>query len=325
MLIREIKRMGNLFVEDHDIHVAKSPFSAYEGERKKFDGRINGISLDHIMIKVKREDVFGVDYDILEAISDLEFSTSRMITQYLNLKGIMVEQSKVQSRLNFLNKLTIISRYKIVNDETETNTRIYCLERVGKYLLLSRDKPCKWVATDSARPLSTMKRILARNQAILTYRSRLNNIEKYIFNPVFKIITSNKVFKPDIQITFINRQGAKEVMLLEVARSYEGCIEKTIESLKNYKEYIDSFSPTPNMLEPPYMGIVGEDEEHIYRIFKGVVENKIQPLNREFLYTTDTKIINSELHRSFIQYALIRQEDGKVKTKIKELNFELFK
>ncbi len=316
--------MGTLFVEDADILVTKSPFSAYEGERKKFDGRLNSISLDHIMIKVKREDVFGIDFDILEAISDLEFSTSRMITQYLNNKGIKIDQGKVQNRLNFLNRLTIISRYKVVNDESETNTRIYCLERVGKYLLISRDIPCKWVATDSARPLSTMKRILARNQVLLTYKSRLNNIESYTVNPVYKIMATNKDLKPDLKITFTNQQGNNETILFEVARSYDGCMEKTIETLNTYKEYVDYFSPTPNMTEPPRLVLVGEDDKHLFEIFKQVLKNKIQPKNRDFIYTSDLRIIGGELSRSLIQFTIIK-ENNKFKPKIQELNFDLLK
>ncbi len=316
--------MGTLFVEDTDILVTKSPFSAYEGERKKFDGRLNGISLDHIMIKVKREDVFGVDFDILEAISELEFATSRMITQYLNLKGIKIEQGKVQNRLNFLNKLTIISRYKIVNDESETNTRIYCLERVGKYLLISRDIPCKWVATDSARPLSMMKRILARNQVILTYKSRVDNIEKYTVNPIHKIRATNKDLKTDLQIVFNNHQGMNETYLFEVARSYEGCLEKTVETLKTYKEYVDYFSPTPTMTEPPRLILVGEDDKHLFEIFKQVLTHKIQPSNRDFLYTSDLRVIGGELSRSLIQFTIVK-ENNKFKPKIQELNFDLLK
>lgn len=316
--------MSNLFVEDSQIQVSKSPFSAYEGERKKFDGRLNSISLDHIMIKVKREDVFGVDFDILEAVSELEFSTSRMITQYLNLKGINIQQDKVQNRLNFMNRLTLVSRYKIVNDEAETNTRIYCLERVGKYLLLSREIPCSWVATDSARPLPIMKRILARNQVLLTYRSRLGNVGSYAKNPVFKNVVTNKDFKPDLLLILTDAEGVNKPFVFVVTRSYDGFMEKTVNDLAAYCEFVENFSPTPDMLEPPQLIIVGEDDKHLFEVFKQVLTHKLQAADREFLYTSDLRVICGELNRSLIKFTLIK-ENEKIKPKIVELNSELLK
>jgi DNA-binding Lrp family transcriptional regulator len=316
----------SLFVEDEDIIVTKSPFSAYEGESKKFDGRVNNISIDHIMIKVKREEVFGIDFDIIEAISELEFATSRMITQFLMLRNIHVDQSKIQDRLKFLNRLMIISRYKVINDESEVNTRIYCLEKVGKYLLQSREISCKWLLSDSARPLYIMKRILARNQILLTYKTRLKNIEKSYHSPYLKVMATQRDFKTDLQICF-DTDGVKDVMLFEVARSYEGCMEKTLETLKAYKEYIEYFQPTPQILQPPKLVIVGEDDKHLLEIFKQVLKNSLIAPNLEFLYTTDLRVIGEDLSRSIVQLGLV-SVDGtptNVKPRFKEMSFSLLK
>jgi hypothetical protein len=310
--------MSNLFIKDKDITTSKSPFAKYEGEEKEFDGRDSGIRIDHIMLKVKKEYVFGVDFDIIEAIYKLQYSTSRMITQYLNLKGINIEQGKVQNRLNFLNRLTIISRYKVVNKESSTNTRIYCLEYMGKRLLQSREIECNWKQTDSGLELSMMKKILARNQVLLTYRSRLNNITNY------KTEFKNYSFAPDLEISLGEDGKTKEVMWFNVFRSYEGWEEKAEEKIREFKNFIDYFKKNVYVPIKPTFVIVGEDDKHLFEIFKIALINKLQPKDQSIKYTSDLRVIGNDLNKSLIEFTLEKQ-GGKYKPNLKELNFVLLK
>jgi len=311
--------MGNLFVEDKDIVVSKSPFSTYEGEKRKFDGRKTNISTDHIMIKVKREDVFGVDYDIIKAIYDLHFSTSRMITQHLNLKGIDIDQSKVQNRLNFLNRLNIISRYKIVNDETVANTRFYCLENMGRVLLLSRDYKCHWKQTDSAVDLKKMKTVLARNQVLLTYRKKLKSIESYRDSD---ILDGN--INPDLEIIINGKNDKKNKMWFVVERSYEGWEDNIERKLRFFKSYLDNYKPKQGFTSPPAVVIVGEDDRHLFEVFKIILKEKLNPVESFFLYTSDLRVISKDIDKSLIEFTL-EKDKGKYKPKIKELTYDLLK
>lgn len=310
--------MSNLFIKDKDINTSKSPFAKYEGEKKKFDGRDSGIRIDHIMMKVKKEYVFGVDFDIIETIYKLHYSTSRMITQYLNLKGINIEQGKVQKRLNFLNRLTIISRFKVVNEESSTNTRIYCLEYMGKRLLQSRDIECHWKQTDSTFALSMMKKILSRNQVLLTYRSRLNNIIEY------KTEFENYKFTPDLQISLGKDGKVEEIIWFSVFRSYDGWKEDAENKIRKFKGYIDYFKQDIVVPIKPTFVVVGEDDKHLFEIFKIALINKLQPKEQSIKYTSDLRVIGNDLNKSLIEFALEKQ-GGKYKPKLKELNFTLLK
>ncbi|MCT4662809.1 MAG: replication-relaxation family protein [Tissierellales bacterium] len=279
----------NLLADENKI-VSKSPFSAYRNEKDIYDGRKTSISLEHIMIKVKRGEVNGIDYEILKCVSELEFSTSRMITQLINLKGYNVEQEKVQRRLNFLNKTNIISRYMTVSEESKSNTRIYCLEKVGNVLLRSREWPSKWKQTDSIRPLETKKRILARNQIYLEYLRSGMDFESAKFD--YKINS----FKSDM----IVETGTKKYVFL-ISRSYPTEIEKFEVKVSDYFGMCEDFIVTPQMLEPPMLVIVGEDDNQLLEVFKKLVVKGLD--YSKVLFTTDLRVIN-DINRSILQFSI---------------------
>lgn len=314
--------MGSLFTPNGEINVSKSPFSSFFNERMIYDGRIDDISIEHIMMSVKRGFVFGVDFIILEAISELEFATSRMITIYLLLKNIEIEQSKVSRRLKLMKKKKIISRFKFVSDEGNPSVRAYCLEKAGKYLLMSRNYMCKWKQSHNTRPIDMTKEILARNQVLLNYRNHVNDrIDKYIINPVFKLKKSSEIFKPHLQINFTEKYG-NEILLFDVIRSYEGYKEKAVTRLRKFQEFYKYFAPTQDMPKIPKLILIGELDKHLFEILKVTIKEKLQLNNMEYLYTTDLRVIDEKLHKSIFKFDILKEEE-KNTVKIKELNFPI--
>ena len=70
---------------------------------------------------------------------------------------------------NTLVKSKILTRYYFTSDEGKGIYRIYCLEKMGKYLLDSRGIECKWQPTDNTKPVAMIKKRLAGNQVIIAY------------------------------------------------------------------------------------------------------------------------------------------------------------
>lgn len=315
--------MSNLLTPDDKVKVVKSPFSAYENENYKFDGQVSNVRLDDIMTKVKRNHIIAIDFVILEAVSELEFATSRMVTKYLELRGVEdMTQDKVHKRLKFLNKCKVVSRYYFTNDESDTNVKIYCLERHGKTLLLGRNYPCKWKPTDSIR-IESMKQILARNQVLLAFREKVKNLKEFEINPSIKLLQTATTFKPSLSIT-LDLIDKKEEILFEVVRSYDNYIETFISKMKSYEEYYNNFIPNSDKLEPAKFIIVGEDDKHLFEIFKSIFKAEIKLNQMEIVYTHDLRILDSELSRSFIRFDLVN-ENGRNKAKITELNYSAIK
>lgn len=311
--------MSNLLTPDDKVKVVKSPFSAYENEKYKFDGQVSNVRLDDIMTKVKRDHIVAIDFVILEAVSELEFATSRMVTKYLEIRGVEdMTQDKVHKRLKFLNKCKVVSRYYFTNDESETNVKIYCLERHGKTLLLGRNYPCKWKPTDSIR-IESMKQILARNQVLLAFREKAKNIKEFKINPPIKLLKSASIFNPSLSIT-LDLADKQEEILFEVVRSYDNYIETFISRLRLYEEYYNYFMPSSDNTAPAKFIIVGEDDKHLFEIFKAILKSGIKLKDMEIVYTHDLRILDNEINKSFIRFEIVT-ENGKNKAKITELNY----
>ena len=105
-----------------------------------------------------------------EIVNEFEFITSRQLFQILEIKGINpASQDKLNNKLEQLVKSKILTRYYFTSEEGKCIYRIYCLEKMGKYLLNSRDIECKWQPTDNTKTVAMIKKRLAGNQIIIAY------------------------------------------------------------------------------------------------------------------------------------------------------------
>ena len=140
-------------VEDNQIKAQVSPFAIREGEIKTFDGKDGYVSMNQIVHKINIGHITDIHFAILELVNQFEFITSRQLYQMLEIKGIDAKsQDKLNNKLEALVKSKILTRYYFTSEEGKGIYRIYCLEKMGKYLLNSKEIECKWQPSDNTKP-----------------------------------------------------------------------------------------------------------------------------------------------------------------------------
>ena len=167
-------------VKDDQIQAQISPFAIRKGEIKTFDGQDGYVSMNQIVHKINIGHLTDIHFTILELVNEFEFITSRQLLQMLEIKGIEVgSQDKLNNKLDSLVKSKILTRYYFTSDEGKGVYRIYCLEKMGKYLLGTREVECKWQPSDNTKPVAMIKKRLAGNQVIIAYLSKVKIFDTY--------------------------------------------------------------------------------------------------------------------------------------------------
>ena len=157
-------------VKDNEIKATVSPFAIREGELKVFDGKDGYVSMNQIIHRINIGHISDIHFAIIELVNEFEFMTSRQLLQMLEWKGIEVgSQDKLNNKLEQLVKTKILTRYYFNSEDGKGIYRIYCLEKMGKYLLNSRGTECKWQPTDNTKPVAMIKKRLAGNQTLIAY------------------------------------------------------------------------------------------------------------------------------------------------------------
>ena len=132
-------------VDDENIKTTVSPFAIREGEIKTFDGKDGYVSINQIIHKINLGHISDIHFEILDLVNEFEFMTSRQIYQLLEQKGVDVKsQDKINNKLDQLVKSKILTRYFFTSEEGKGIYRVYCLEKMGKYLLTSKEVQCHW-------------------------------------------------------------------------------------------------------------------------------------------------------------------------------------
>ena len=127
-------------VQDDQIKAQVSPFAIRKGEIKTFDGKDGYVSMNQVIHKINVGQITDIHFAILYLVNEFEFITSRQLMQMLEIKGYEVSsQDKLNNKLESLVKCKALTRYYFNSDEGKGIYRIYCLEKMGKYLLDTRD------------------------------------------------------------------------------------------------------------------------------------------------------------------------------------------
>ena len=181
-------------VEDSEIKALKSPFAIREGEIKTFDGKDGYVSMNQIMHKINIGHINDIHFEILELVNQFEFITSRQILQLLEWKGVEIKsQDKLNNKLDQMVRSKILTRYYFTSEDGKGIYRIYCLEKMGKYLLVnSREIECKWQPADNAKPVAMIKKRLAGNQVLIAYLKKVKVFDKYTVKPALTAKTMGK-------------------------------------------------------------------------------------------------------------------------------------
>ena len=278
-------------VEDNQIKAQISPFAIREGEIKVFDGKDGYVSMNQIVHKINIGQINEVHFAIMELVNEFEFITSRQLLQMLEIKGIEVKsQDKLNNKLDQLVKSKILTRYYFNSDEGKGVYRIYCLDKMGKYLLTSKEIECKWQPSDNIKPVVMMKKRLAGNQVLIAYLRKVKAFDSYVVKPAITAKMAGKIFKATGGSVKLTKNNKSIQFVFEVIRREADWEKKLVDKMRLYKDFYENyvlgdsgFSGIPQLI------IVCEDEKHMAEVFKEIVTNQVEIPQIKLYFTTDLR------------------------------------
>ena len=305
-------------VEDNQIKAQVSPFAIREGEIKTFDGKDGYVSMNQIVHKINIGHITDIHFEILDLVNEFEFITSRQLFQMLQIKGIDPKsQDKLNNKLDALVKSKILTRYYFASDEGKGIYRIYCLEKMGKYLLTSKEIDCKWQPSDNTKPVPMIKKRLAGNQVLIAYLRKVKAFDSYIVKPALTAKTVGKIFKATGGAVKLTKNGKSIQFLFEVFRRENDWQKKLVEKMNLYKDFYENFVPGDSGFAGiPQLIFVCEDEKHMAECFKEIITNKVEIPQIKMLFTTDLRQNEETLANTLVEFKLV---DGKYKMENVEL------
>jgi len=305
-------------VEDEEIKTKVSPFAIREGEIKTFDGKDGYVSMNQIVRKIDIGHINDIHFAILDLVNEFEFMTSRQIYQMLEIKGIDVKsQDKLNNKLEQLVKSKILTRYYFNSEEGKGIYRIYCMEKMGKYLLTSREKECKWQPSDNTKPVAMIKKRLAGNQVLIAYLRKVKAFDNFVVKPTLTAKMAGKTFKATGGSVKLTKNKKSIEFLFEVIRREDDWKKKLIEKMRLYKDFYENFvTGDSGFSNIPQLILVCEDDRHMAETFKEIVLNKVEIPKIKLYFTTDLRQNEETLESTLVEFKLV---DGKYKKEEVEL------
>ena len=294
-------------VQDNQIKAHVSPFAIRKGEIKVFDGKDGYVSMNQLIHKINVGQITDIHFAIIYLVNEFEFITSRQLMQMLEIKGYDIKsQDKLNNKLESLVKCKALTRYYFNSDDGKGIYRIYCLEKMGKYLLDTRDDvECKWQQSDNTKPVAMIKKRLAGNQVLIAYLKKVKVFDNYIVKPTLTAKTMGKVFKPSGGLVTLTKSNKSLQFLFEVIRREDDWQKKCVDKMKFYKDFYDNFLPMDSgMKSIPQLILVCEDDKHMAEVFREIVTNNINIDKINLYYTTDLRQNSENLSQSLTEFIL---------------------
>ena len=309
-------------VEDNEIKASVSPFAIREGEIKVFDGKDGYVSMNQIVHKINIGHINELHFAIMELVNEFEFITSRQIFQLLEWKNIEIaSQDKLNNKLEQLVKSKILTRYYFSSEEGKGIYRIYCLEKMGKYLLNSRGIECKWQPTDNTKPVAMIKKRLAGNQTIIAYLRKVKAFDSYTAKPNINAKMAGKVFKATGGSVKLTKNKKSLEFLFEVVRREEEWEKKLVDKMKLYQDFYQNFvAGDSDFSSMPQLIFICEDEKHMAETFKTIIVNNVEIPQIKLYFSTDLRQNNETLDKTLVEF--YQDEDTK-KYKIKDVEAKI--
>ena len=296
-------------VADAEIKAKVSPFAIREGEIKKFAGKDGFVSINQIISRINNGQITDVHFKILELINEFEFMTSRQIFQMLKIENVDIDtQDRVNTKLEQMVKLKMLTRYYFESEEGQGIFRIYCMEKMGKYLLNSKEVECKWQPTDNTKPIEMFKKRLAGNQVIIAYLEKVGLAKGYTPKPTLNAKMMGKKFKVTGGCVKLQRDKKELDFLFEVVRREENWQNKLVDKMRLYQDFYDNFVPMDGgFTQKPLIIFVCEDDKHMAETFKTIVMNNVEIKDMPLYFTTDLKQISEKLGKTLVKFVLDKQ------------------
>ncbi len=305
-------------VNDNEIKAKVSPFAIREGEIKTFDGKDGYVSMNQIVHKINIGHINEIHFAILDLVNEFEFITSRQLYQMLEIKGIDPKsQDKLNNKLEQLVKSKILTRYYFTSDEGKGIYRIYCLEKMGKYLLNSKEIDCKWQPSDNTKPVAMIKKRLAGNQTLIAYLRKVKAFDSYVVKPALTAKVSAKIFKASGGSVKLTKNKKSIQFLFEAIRRENEWPKKLVDKMRLYKEFYENFVPGDSGFSTmPQLIFICEDEKHMAETFKEIIKNELEIPQIKLYFTTDLRQNEETLENTLVDFKLV---DGKYKMENVEL------
>lgn len=305
-------------VEDNQIKAQVSPFAIREGEIKTFDGKDGYVSMNQIVHKIDIGHINEIHFAILDLVNEFEFITSRQLYQMLEIKGIDPKsQDKLNNKLDQLVKSKILTRYYFTSDEGKGIYRIYCLEKMGKYLLNSKEIDCKWQPSDNTKPVPMIKKRLAGNQTLIAYLRKVKAFDSYVVKPAITAKVTGKIFKATGGSVKLTKNKKSIQFVFEVIRREPDWQKKAVDKIRLYKEFYENFVPGDSGFSGiPQLIFVCEDEKHMAETFREIITNQVEIPQIKLYFTTDLRQNKETLEDTLVEFKLV---DGKYKMENIEL------
>ena len=309
-------------VEDNEIKAQISPFAIREGEIKTFDGKDGYVSMNQIIHKINIGHITDIHFAILELVNEFEFMTSRQIFQLLEWKGIDAKsQDKLNNKLEQLVKSKILTRYYFSSAEGKGIYRIYCLEKMGKYLLNSKEIECKWQPTDNTKPVAMIKKRLAGNQTIIAYLRKVKAFDSYIPKPAITAKMTGKVFKATGGSVKLTKNGKALQFVFEVVRREEDWEKKLVDKMRLYQDFYDNFVPGDSgFASMPQLIFICEDEKHMAETFRTIIVNQVEIKQLKLYFSTDLRQNEETLAKTLVEF---KQDPETKKYKMEDVEVKL--
>ena len=299
-------------VEDEKIKTTVSPFAIKEREIKTFDGKDGYVSINQIIHRINLGHITEIHFKIIELVNEFEFMTSRQIYQILMHRNVDIKsQDKLNNKLEQLIKTKILTRYYFSSEDGKCIYRVYCLEKMGKYLLNSRNIECKWQPTDNTKPVVMIKKRLAGNQIIVAYMRKVQAFDTYTVKPAINAKKSGKIVKANAGVR-LTKKGISVDFLFEVVRREDDWETNFEERMRLYKDFYENFIQFDSGYErAPQFILVAEDDKHMVEIFKIIVTKGLEIPNMKIYFTQDLSQNATTLDKSLVEF--VTDENGKYK------------
>ncbi len=305
-------------VEDNNIKAQVSPFAIREGEIKTFDGKDGYVSMNQIVHKINIGHINEIHFAILDLVNEFEFITSRQLFQMLEIKGIDPKsQDKLNNKLEQLVKSKILTRYYFTSEEGKGIYRIYCMEKMGKYLLNSKEVECKWQPSDNTKPVAMIKKRLAGNQTLIAYLRKVKAFDSYTVKPALTAKVAGKIFKATGGGVKLTKGGKAIQFVFEVVRREPDWEKKLVDKMRLYKDFYENFvQGDSGFSSMPQLILICEDEKHMKETFKEIITKQVEIPQIKLYFTTDLRQNKETLESTLVEFKLV---DGKYKMEDVEL------
>ncbi len=293
-------------IEDSEIKTTVSPFAIRPGEIKVFDGKDGYVSMNQIIQKINVGHINDLHFRIMEIVNEYEFITSRQLFKLLEKEKFELKsQDKLNNKLEQLVKSKILTRYYFNSEDGKGIYRIYCLEKMGKYLLNSRGVECKWQPTDNTKPVAMIKKRLASNQLLISYKEKVQAFDSFQIKVPMNAKILGKQFKATGGKVTLSKNGKSIDFIFEVIRREDDWQKKLADKMKLYKDFYENFVAMDSGFKTiPQLILLCEDEKHMAETFREIVVNGLGIDKLNLYYTTDLRQYDRTLEHSLAEFKL---------------------